>query len=248
MFLRDLAKSLALPPGLFLVTALLGLLWTRRRRRAGMIVMTVSTVGLFVLSLPWVGATLLRTLGADDPLPLSFRPSTEQAIVVLAADHDANGVEYGGPTVGPMTLVRLRYAASLARSTGLPILVSGGIPAMNLPSLARLMSDALAADFRVETRWLEEQSSNTWENARCSADLLKTAGIDSIILVTHAWHMPRARASFEAQGVRVTSAPTSLRLSPRHGMRLFLPSSLGLRESYLAMHEWLGRAGYALLE
>ena len=49
-----------------------------------------------------------------------------QAIVVLGGGLYFDTPEYGGDTVGGSTLERLRYAATIARKTNLPVLVTGG--------------------------------------------------------------------------------------------------------------------------
>ena len=56
---------------------------------------------------------------------------------------------------------------------------------------------------------LEERSLNTRQNAAYGAELLKARGIDRILLVTSALHMPRAVALFKAQGLQVSNRPTN---------------------------------------
>ena len=56
-----------------------------------------------------------------------------QAIVVLGAGKRTHAPEFGGETVNRLALERLRYAATLARETRLPMLVSGGAPAGDTP-------------------------------------------------------------------------------------------------------------------
>jgi uncharacterized SAM-binding protein YcdF (DUF218 family) len=67
-----------------------------------------------------------------------------------------------------------------------------------------------------------------------------------VYLVTHAWHMPRARQQFEAAGIQVVAAPTGFRARPWQGARSLLPHWTAVRDSYWAAHEWLGRLFYAL--
>ena len=140
----------------------------------------------------------------------------------------------------------LRFAATLRHRTALPILVSGGHLKRGDRSLARMMEDALRVDFGVDVQWVEEQSSNTLANARQTAALLKEAGLSRILLVTHAWHMPRAKACFDAQGLEVVPAPMGFRLRPRPDAGDFVPSARGLQESTYALYEWLGRIWYEL--
>ena len=65
-------------------------------------------------------------------------------------------------------------------------------------------------------------------------------------VVTHAWHMPRALAAFEAAGLEPVPAPTVFRAGPRAHVTEVLPSAKALRETQLAAHEWIGRVFYAL--
>lgn len=62
---------------------------------------------------------------------------------------------------------------------------------------------------------LEDQSRNTVENARFTARL---PGIDpqaGWLLITSAWHMPRAMAAFERAGWRVTPWPVDYMADPQ---------------------------------
>ena len=144
------------------------------------------------------------------------------------------------------TLQRVLEGARIARGTGLPVLVSGGIPiGLNRPE-AHVMRDVLQEQFGVSVRWVEDQSRDTADNARMSATLLRTAGISEIVLVTHAYHMTRARLAFEAAGFVVTAAPHDFlgeswsALQPRD----FLPRAQDAQAIALCLHELLGRLWY----
>lgn len=238
-------NTLVLPPLPLLVLIAAGLVLLPRRRRLGL-ALAWSGVGLTtLLSLPLVGGFLLDSLQGWPALDLDAPPPAE-AIVVLGADQEVHAPEYGGATVGALTLVRLRYAAHLARRTGAPLLTSGGPLAEVTRPLGELMADCLRDDLGVEVRWVEARSGNTLGNARASAALLAEAGVERVYLVTHAWHMPRARASFLAQGLEVVPAPTGFRVRPRPDPGDFVPSAKGLRESTFALYEWLGRLWYEL--
>lgn len=239
--ITNIFANLLLPPlnGLLLVA--LG--WALRRRRPR----TARALGiggfalLLVLSLPVVGRALLRTLeGEPLPAPAATRA---QAIVVLGNGRHRDAPEYGGDTVSEGTLLRLRYAAKLQHETGLPLLVSGGRPDGGELSEAETMRRALVADFGVPVRWVEGESNTTRENARNSAALLKRDGVGHVLLVTHAWHMPRAVAAHEAAGLTVSPAPTFFhRQTPM--LLDFMPR--GYRDSRDAMHEWIGLLWYRL--
>jgi uncharacterized SAM-binding protein YcdF (DUF218 family) len=115
------------------------------------------------------------------------------------------------------------------------------------PPLADLLAGCLRDEFHVDTElWVEAESGTTWENAERSRALLAPRGIERVLLVTHAFHMPRAVLAFEHAGFTVTPAPTGLRPRPRPRLRDCVPSARALQQSALALHEWLGLAWYRL--
>jgi len=250
--LRAALKSVALPPLSLFLLALLGLCLRRRRPRLGRALLASAACLLVLLTLPVVADTLLiglqthRALPETAPLQGAGGAGGVGAVVVLSAGLDRAGFEYGGPTVGPKTLLRLRYGAALSRRTGLPILTSGGILDPGTPPVAGLMESVLENEFGVDVRWVERQSRNTRENARFSAALLKADGISAVLLVTQAWHMPRAVLEFEATGLKVIPAPCGFTPELELELAAFVPSANALERSRWAIHEWLGQAWYAL--
>src|SRR5262249_25402925 len=162
------------------------------------------------------------------------------AIVILSGDEDSEAPEYGGPSAGPLTLERLEYGARLARELQLPILITGGkTPDADVP-LALTMQDSLLRDFNLKPRWIEAKSRTTHENAIFSASILKAEGVDTVYLVTHAWHMPRAKAAFEAAGVAVIPGATRFVTAAVFELKKFLPTPRRPQNSYFPFFEWLG--------
>lgn len=248
LLLVNVATTLVLPPGSILVLGVLGLALMRRWRVAGGVVLGASLVLLWLLSTPAAGRALLHSLEVYPPLqPATLARRSPDAIVVLGGGRDRPAPEYGGETVSRPTLARLRYAARLYFETGLPVLVSGGRVFGGERSEAALMREALR-EFDVAVRWAEDQSRNTAENARLSAELLAEQGADEAVLVTDAWHMARAVSAFEGAGVGVIPAPTGFHLGSADAPLAlrWLPSADGLEMSARALHEYVGRLWYAL--
>lgn len=244
--LRQLLEVLVLPPASALLLLGLGLLVKLRRPALGRLLAGLAVAWLWLASTPFVGGLLLSSLQRYPALSPTGALPDAQAIVVLAAGADRVGAEYGRPVIGPMTLRRLRYAAALQRRTGLPILVSGGRPAADAPSLAEMMARAATEELGVEVRWKEERSANTFQNLQLSAPLLRADGIERVFLVTSAWHMPRAADAARRFGLEPVPAPTGFREGVFAGWRSFVPHWNGLRDTCLALHEWGGRVVYAL--
>jgi uncharacterized SAM-binding protein YcdF (DUF218 family) len=242
--MRILIESLLLPPGILLIVFALGLLVALRWRRLGRGLQITAFVALYALSTPYVGHRLLASLEPAAPLDRQ-RIGEAGAIIVLSANAGGLTPEYGTDTVGAMTLERMRYAARLQRETGLPLLVTGGIPGRFARPIAVTMAEAFRDDFGVTPRWTEERAQTTAENAAFSAPLLQRDGISTVLLVTQAWHMPRAVLAFAASGLTVIPAPTMFTVVSSEP-RTFLPGIGAFRNAYFALHEYLGIGWYRL--
>lgn len=239
VLLSALAGALLLPPLNALLLCAAGFALRRRRRRLGNLLVLAGVALLLVLSTR-VGALLLvRPL--ENRYPPLTGPGQAQAIVVLGAGRQSSAPEYGHLDAASMNgLKRLEYGAWLHKRTGLPILVTGGSPDGSPESEAALMARVLQQDFQVQARWQEDRSNNTVDNAALSAAILKPAGIERVLLVTDAIHMPRAMQAFAATGLQATAAATMYASTARPLPTDYLPTAGNLQLSGYAMHEWIG--------
>jgi uncharacterized SAM-binding protein YcdF (DUF218 family) len=236
--LSAVATVLLVPPVNLLFVALAGVALRRRR------LTLAALLALLLLALPAVSDLLMLGLeqgvepGASHPAP--------QAIVILGADAAPDGAHPSQTQVGGLTLERLRGGAALARATKLPVLVTGGVVSEDGLPIAVLMARSLAWDFAVPARWVEQDAGTTWENAAFSAPMLRRDGIDTVYVVTHAWHMRRALIAFRAAGLAAVPAPILLEHAWDPGPGSFVPRISAWARSYYAFHEWIGCAWYAL--
>ncbi|MEW6590805.1 MAG: YdcF family protein [Pseudomonadota bacterium] len=243
--LTNLIAAALLPPLSLVILLIAGLAFHRRRPRLAMSLILTSAVALYALSTPWVGGLLQKSLEISGPLDPAALDGVD-AIVVLGGGRRIDAAEYGGDTLNSMSIDRLRYAAHLHRASGVPLLVTGGKPGAGTLAEGPLMQQALKQDYGLTARWVEDASLTTWDNARLSARLLHDDGVRRIALVTHAWHLRRAVPLFEAQGLTVVPAGTQFPGTDIDDVFDFIPNSTGLRDSYFALHEWLGILWYKL--
>ena len=245
-FLTNLIAAFLLPPfSLLLLFALAIVLLHRRRKLANKLILAAFGL-LWIASTPFFAEGALHLLEARTA-PVDIGHQNADAIVILGGGTYFHAPEYAGlDTVGEDTLMRLRYGAQLQRKTGKPILATGGKPLGNSVSEARLMRDVLEQDFHVPVRWTENESDNTFENARNSFRILQQAGIHKIYLVTHAWHMPRAAGVFRRAGFEVVEAPTAFTTRYRTDLLSFLPRASSLYHSEIFVHEIIGMLWYRL--
>ena len=265
--LSFLPRGVLLPPILFLMASLVcwGGAW--RYPKAGQRLLGVCLLLLLVLALPITPALMFHALEsgillrrpampADFPAvvvspPAASTASTTRpgAIVILGGDGSfgrVGGAIFGGAQPGSLSLERLRAGAALQRRVGLPILLTGGASNQGEIPISVLMRQSLQDDFKAEAQWVEPRSANTWQNAEFTAEILAREGITSVYVVTHAWHMRRALIAFRHFGITVWPAPVSLAIYDGAKLEMFQPSVTAWLDSYLAMHEWVGCAVYAI--
>jgi uncharacterized SAM-binding protein YcdF (DUF218 family) len=205
----------------------------------------LSLGGLLLLSTPFVSGYLLGLVSTPPVVP---KGGEADAIVILGGGLKDKEVEYGGDTLGSHTIERVRYGAWLARRLGKPVMVSGGRVADDMRTEGSVMRAVLETEYGIPVRWVEERSTNTWENARYSAEMLRKDGIERIYLVSHAWHLKRAVPQFQRAGLRVVAAGTGYPDPGADGAVItdFIPSAKAMLESYLAFHEGIGLIWYRI--
>jgi uncharacterized SAM-binding protein YcdF (DUF218 family) len=251
LILIGLLKALLLPPSGPILLGLVALVLLRWRRAAGITLLVVSVVLTYLCSIGLTANLLSRAVETYEPVTTeAIGAGRPGAIVVLGGGIDPQAPEYGHDTVHIRTLGRLRYAARLARQTGLPVLASGGYgyaPGIEQEAPeAELMRRVLEEDLGIAAVLVETSSRNTWENAANSAAILKSRGIDTILLVTQAAHMRRSVESFQRVGIKVIPAPT-LFFSSRFKFfdpASWIPSAASIYAIYYLSYEWIGLIWY----
>ncbi|MFJ2693025.1 YdcF family protein [Pseudomonas sp. NPDC087336] len=247
---RYFVKHLLMPPGVLILLLVFAWWWRRSRPRLASCCFALGVGGFWLMSLPVVvqwGAGLLERevpLARDEWTTLARRAD---AIVVLGAGRERGDLAWGSDQPTGVALERERYAARLAKASGLPILTSGGLHYGTPPTEAKLMADSLHDDFGVAVRWQEGQSRTTWENATFSAEVLLPEGIKRVVVVTQAWHMPRAVWSFQKAGFEVVPAPVGF-LSVYNAEPLggWMPELKAIWRSGQLLNEAAGQIGYSL--
>jgi uncharacterized SAM-binding protein YcdF (DUF218 family) len=260
---KPFLTALILPPVPLLLGVLVGARLLLPRRGLGWLVIVLSVIGLWLSACSGWGRLLedylLRVPLAISPTRLGdlknevkdarrvdAKDRTVTAIVVLGGGRESFAPEYGVSNLTPASLERLRYGLWLSRETGAPVAFSGGVgwgQTDGWPE-AEVAFRVASQEFGRPLRWVEGQSRDTRENARLTLALLRPAGVNHILLVTHGWHMPRALQAFqEAAGteVRIEAAPMGLARRSEAAELDWLPSSQGYTKVRQATREWIGK-------
>lgn len=248
---RGLIKLALLPPGILILMLLIG--WLLARRFFGRFVILLAIAAFYGLSTPIAVDWLASQLESVPPLtPTQLQTSRADAIWVLMAGINQHNPELaGGDRLSWHSLERIDHALALHRKTGLPLILSGGSVTGDTRPVAELGADWLQVRAAVRALAIENTSRDTWENAQFSAALFKRQGIERVLLVTHAFHMPRAVLSARAAGIDVVPAPFAYQHTPhtlqeRGRFVDWLPQPGYLGSSYLILHEMAGLIWYGL--
>jgi uncharacterized SAM-binding protein YcdF (DUF218 family) len=250
-FVSKTVGLFAIPSNFLLAIGLLGvvLLCTRFRRLASWLVVT-SLVLIALVGFSPLGNVLLLPLEQRFP-PWDASHGPPDGIVVL-----------GGAIVPEISLARGAVALneSAARITGTAelarrypnarIIFTGGTSSLmfDAPVEAPIaVKEFEALGVAHERITAEEQSRNTIENAVFSRLLADPKPGERWLLVTSAFHMPRAIAAFRAAGFPVEAYPVDWRTrGPIDAALPFASFTDGLAHTDLAMHEWIGLLAYRL--
>ncbi|MEQ9232358.1 MAG: YdcF family protein [Cyclobacteriaceae bacterium] len=129
------------------------------------------------------------------------------------------------------------------------ILISGGgadilYPVFNEGKSLKELSGIMGVPDQ-DIMW-EDKSRNTFENAQFTSDLLAEKEY-SLVLVTSAFHMPRAKSCFEKAGLEVSVYPVDYKGRTDFKWKYMLPSSDGFQNWNIVLKEVVGLIMYRLL-
>jgi uncharacterized SAM-binding protein YcdF (DUF218 family) len=235
--LSKLLWAVLAPGNLSLLLLVAGLVWRR--------VLYVVVPLLVALAVFPVAAWLALPL--ENRYPPAPPPDHVDGIVVLGGAIDGPlSAARGQPVMGEAA-ERLTATVALARRyPEARILFSGGEGTL-LPQ-GHAEADASVAFFteagvRRPRLMIENRARNTWENALYSRALAQPKPGQTWLLVTSAWHMPRALGCFRKLGWEVLPWPVDYRTDPG---RIVLGFAFGeqIAALNLVIKEWAGLAAY----
>jgi len=227
---------LFLPPGIFIILLLIATLYSNRFRS----LMLLSAISLYLISIKPISNIILEPLEQFD----LNETSNPTAVVFLGGGTNSNDLIKAEPDA----FKREVYALALAKKNNLPLIFSGkGVS--NVSEANNTQQDIVflskAFDFKVET-YYENQSLNTWQNAKYTSELFDKIKIQKeIILVTSAYHTKRAAMMFKHFGYRVNTKSIGKFTNYDKEQFEYFPNMQYMCQSYKAIHEYLGLLFFA---
>ncbi|MGZ3593891.1 MAG: ElyC/SanA/YdcF family protein [Syntrophales bacterium] len=251
MFLfKKIVAPLFSPMTVILALLLIGLilLWFTKRQKTGKAVITLGVTMFALFAYGSFSDLFLSPLERQYP-PFMLESADSRSssslhsikwIVLLGGGHVADPRLPVTSQISEESLARLVECVRIHRMiAGSRIILCGGT-VYDSASEAGIFAK-VAAILHVNARdiVLEELSKDTEEQAE---NIRAIVGQDPFILVTSAYHMPRAMAIFNKAGFKPIPAPTNHFVRERQMTAPgdFYPSSVGLMKAEHAMHEYLG--------
>jgi uncharacterized SAM-binding protein YcdF (DUF218 family) len=242
-----------LRPDTWIVIALAGIMLSlvTACRRAALAISSITLSLLVALSILPLGDLLLQPI--ERRYPANPGLDAIDGIIVLGGGEDARASAYWGQM--QLNEGAERFTAALALARRIPeaqVLFTGGSGALRDLAGATTSEASMAERFflaqgvAANRLLLEGQSRNTAENARLSLALADPEPGETWVLITSAFHMPRAMRSFEAAGwPGVVAWPVDYRTSRfTDGIGWDLTRNLSVLTT--AIREHVGQLAYRL--
>jgi uncharacterized SAM-binding protein YcdF (DUF218 family) len=248
--LSKIAGFFVVPSNLLILVGLAGmLLWCTRLASAGRRLMMTSLVLLAIAGLSPLGNILILPLEQRFPAWDASRGAPDGIVVlgggvtpdIAAARDDVALNEAAERMTATVELARRFPDARIIFSGGDGGLLYGGNES---EAALRLFERLGLAAGRVT---VEDQSRNTFENALFSKRIAAPKAGERWLLLTSAYHVPRAMGMFRAAGFPVEAYPVDWRTrGVEDGWRVFPTLAEGLRRTDTAVREWAGLVIYWL--
>jgi uncharacterized SAM-binding protein YcdF (DUF218 family) len=244
-YISKILWSAAQPTMLLLILTVAGavLLGTRWQRTARGLIITAAAIlvvgGILPLS-TWLILPLEQRFPRTD-----VNGRTVAGIVILGGAEDARIAAARGTHALNMSGERMTEGIALARRyPDAKVVFTGGstqillAPAFETDAAGRMLADLGIGGDRV---MLEGKARNTAENAVYAKALADPKPGELWLLVTSAWHMPRAMGLFRKAGFDVEPWPVDFRTAgPGDAWMLFDNPGEGLRRLDTVLREWIG--------
>lgn len=243
------------PSSLLWIAAITGFLlreWSSRLRRFGLWLALAGLAGLFLAGLSPLSNALVLPLEERFPVrtPSSI-PSPVAGIIVLGGAEDGWVSAGRGALAVNEAAERITETVRLARAhPEAKVVVTGGVARLygsdreGSTAVAALLEELGVAKDRLI---VETHSRNTHENATKTLPLISAKPGETWLLVTSAYHMPRAVGVFRKAGLEVTAYPADFRMRGSEDLtRWFQSLPSGLKRFDLGAKEWIGLVAYRL--
>jgi len=245
MFILSKVLSFFLNPFIW-VTILLfsSILSADQRRRKKLIIISLGVTLFF--SNPWLINVILIQFQAD-PMPMKSNEQYEVGIVLggMVSFDEVNSTPHFNQSSDRFIQTALLYKTGHIKK----IIASGGNAIFVKQHFAEaefIAKNLIDLGIPKEDIYIEPQSKNTKENAEYTHKLIDSMGglKGKLVLITSAFHIPRATEIFEKQGLKIRPYPCAFGMFPsstKLDAAAFFPTSDSFDRWAILFKEIIGR-------
>ena len=245
-FFSSYLVSLIVPQNLALfLLVLAAVLFIIRFKRLARLLLLSAALWLGLWSLPITSIKVGSFLEQQYAISSIEQLPNSDAIVVLGGNTAANRLNWFEEEVDRNSVHRrLDTAEALYVAGKAPVIIVSGGANEGPVSEARGMEASLRnMGVPAEAIIREDRSQTTWENALYTKQTIKEQGINSVLVVTSALHMPRAMGVFKSLGIKAYAAqnPPQIQVPQnKPDFNPYLPNMRALAASRSIIKEYLG--------
>ncbi|HEY3278046.1 MAG TPA: YdcF family protein [Syntrophorhabdaceae bacterium] len=242
--LKKLITCCLIPPGLFVVAALIVAFFARKKARIAAFALAAA---IYLTSIGPVGDLLLGNLEKAYEIPALVKIAQCDVYVVLGGGANPRAPTIDGKGLpSPEALTRVMAAYRLYLIDRKPIILSGG------DYLGRETEAEITKRYLInlgvdkELIITETRARNTYENAYYTRVICEERGFRRILLVTSAFHMRRSVMLFNKLSGPVTPFPAGSRASGAADPFSWLPDIDNTVNVTAAVREYIGILFYKI--
>ena len=241
IYLHKILPLLVSPLSIVLIIILIGTFFKSKK---------ISLLGLLILifcSVPIISNKLIFYLEKDYSLQSVKDVTKADAIVVLSGMISTIKTKEKLSYEFNESIDRIFSGMNLFKENKAPLLIltNGKLPwSVGIPEGEYLKDFSIKYGIPEDKILLTDDVQNTDQEAKAVAKLLNTNGAN-IILVTSAFHMPRAKKVFEAANIKVIPFAVDFK-TPINKITImdFIPSANSLKDTSHFFREMIGRLYY----
>lgn len=248
--LKKIITAFLVPPGLFVLLLTSSGIWFLIKKSAKEGLVTVLLGGL-VWSLSISPVSNAALMGLESGYAIPQNPGGDVIILLGGGIYEGARDFSGTGSPSEEMTERIVTAVRLQKKLNIPIIVSGGKVfnhrKAEAPVVKRFLFDLGVPEGQVLT---EDESRDTLQNAIFTMKMCTKLGYREPIVVTSASHMKRAMMSFETAGMKVLPFPAGFKSwsRDRYGWEEYLPGAGSLRNTAIAIKEYIGILYHKLVE
>lgn len=247
--ISQIAAFSAAPSNLLPAIGLLGLIIAlTRRRRVGLWLAGLGIGGTLIAGTLPIANILIRPLEERFPRYQEDGRPIDGIIVLSGAVDMAKSLDRDEFSLNGAAERFVSFVEMARRHPEARLVYTGGASGDPSRSEAQLVAEQMKRlGLSTERLLVEKASRTTWDNARNTKALLGDRAQGRWLLITSAWHMPRAIGCFQKVGLTVIPYPVDYQTrGAMDSLRPFTIVGQGLLRLDMAAKEWLGLFAYRI--